>query len=117
MAKIIIEDVDPLLIERLEARAKKNGRSLQSELKQILETSNSSLTDDDVEMVIQKAELLRQHLACHSKADISELQPIDRQRASTLIQEFRQLRQKISPSEMSIREMREEGRRQRCDLF
>lgn len=115
MARLIIEDVDPLLIERLAERARKNGRSLQSELKQILETSdsslNSSLLDQDLELVIQKAELMRQQLANHANGDITEVQAIDRKRASTLIQGFRRLRHKMSPGEVSIRDMREEGRR------
>lgn len=39
MAKVIIEDLDQELIEKLEALAKERGRSLQAELKQILEAA------------------------------------------------------------------------------
>lgn len=39
MAKVIIEDLDQELIERLETLAKERGRSLQAELKQILEAA------------------------------------------------------------------------------
>ena len=37
MAQIIVEDLDPVVIEKLEALAKEHGRSLQAELKYILE--------------------------------------------------------------------------------
>jgi plasmid stability protein len=36
MTKVIIEDLDPILVEKLEMRATLHGRSLQAELKQIL---------------------------------------------------------------------------------
>ena len=36
MTKVIIEDLDPIVIEKLEVRATRHGRSLQAELKQIL---------------------------------------------------------------------------------
>lgn len=36
MTKVIIEDLDPIVVEKLEIRATRHGRSLQSELKQIL---------------------------------------------------------------------------------
>ena len=36
MTKVIIEDLDPIVVEKLEVRANRHGRSLQAELKQIL---------------------------------------------------------------------------------
>jgi hypothetical protein len=36
MTKVIIEDLDPIVVEKLKIRATLHGRSLQSELKQIL---------------------------------------------------------------------------------
>lgn len=36
MERVIIEDVEPVVIERLEALAREHGRSLQAELKHIL---------------------------------------------------------------------------------
>lgn len=39
MTQMIVEDLDPAVIERLELLAKENGRSLQAELKHILETA------------------------------------------------------------------------------
>jgi antitoxin FitA len=37
MAQILIRDLDPALVERLKARARRNHRSLQGEVKAILE--------------------------------------------------------------------------------
>jgi plasmid stability protein len=36
MSKVIIEDLDPIVVEKLEQQAGRHGRSLQAELKQIL---------------------------------------------------------------------------------
>ena len=36
MTKVIIEDLDPIIVEKLEIRATRHGRSLQAELRQIL---------------------------------------------------------------------------------
>jgi plasmid stability protein len=36
MTKVIIEDLDTIVVEKLEIRATRHGRSLQAELKQIL---------------------------------------------------------------------------------
>ena len=36
MTKVIIEDLDPIIVEKLEIRASRHGRSLQAELRQIL---------------------------------------------------------------------------------
>ncbi|GAB4178433.1 MAG: hypothetical protein Fur006_10870 [Coleofasciculaceae cyanobacterium] len=38
MAQVVIEDLEPIVIEKLEALAHKHGRSLQAEVKYILET-------------------------------------------------------------------------------
>ena len=120
MAKLIIEDLDPLLIERLAERARKNGRSLQSELKQILETStpNQALkplpwepTPEYIETLIKKAELMAQQLASHSGFDCGEITQFDREKTLKAIKKLQSLRNTISPGQMSIREMREEGRR------
>lgn len=39
MAEVIIQDLDPKLLQKLEVLAKKHGRSLQVELKRILEAA------------------------------------------------------------------------------
>lgn len=111
MAQFIIEDLDEAVIERLEVLAKEHGRSLQAELKHILETAVSaspSLSRD--ETTLQQAEKMRQQIARHAGMDISKLPPIDREKALHQLAKMRASR-KILPGGMSIREMREEGRR------
>ena len=44
MAQVIIEDLDQLVIERLEAIAQAHGRSLQAELKHIIEAAVQAQT-------------------------------------------------------------------------
>ena len=39
MAEILVRDVDPAVVERLEERARKNGHTLEGEAKIILERS------------------------------------------------------------------------------
>ncbi|HEY9668261.1 MAG TPA: hypothetical protein V6C91_15730 [Coleofasciculaceae cyanobacterium] len=115
MAQVIIEDLDPIVLEILEALAKEHGRSLEAELKHILEAAAMTQTrsfPDRMEVAIKKAELMRQQIASHAGDGSTELLPDDRKRAlSTAIERLRKLKQTISPGEMSIREMIEEGRR------
>lgn len=35
MAQVLVEDLDPIILEKLETLAKQHGRSLQEELQQI----------------------------------------------------------------------------------
>jgi plasmid stability protein len=39
MAQILVRDLEKAVVDRLKARAKKNGRSLQAEVKMILQES------------------------------------------------------------------------------
>mgnify|MGYP005849394473 CR=1 FL=1 len=65
-----------------------------------------------MEVAIKKAELMRQQIASHTGFGSTELLQADREKAlSTAIARLRKLKQTISPGEMSIREMIEEGRR------
>jgi plasmid stability protein len=115
MVKVIIEDVDPAVIERLEAVAKEHGRSLQAELKHILEAAAQTQTGRlpaAMDVAIKKAELMRQQIASHTGFGSTEVLEADREQAlSTAIERLRKLKQTISPGEISIREMIEEGRR------
>jgi antitoxin FitA len=47
MAQILIRDLDPALVERLKARAKRNHRSLQGEVKAILEEASPAVMSRD----------------------------------------------------------------------
>ncbi|NER32767.1 MAG: hypothetical protein F6J93_01585 [Oscillatoria sp. SIO1A7] len=114
MAIITIEDISPELVERLEVLADRHGRSLQEELKQILELAapTSSLDDNAIEIARKKAALIRQQIAAKWEASNIEQKPVESKLdAAAAIAGFRAFRQKISNNEMSIREMREEGRR------
>ncbi|MEH1861388.1 MAG: Arc family DNA-binding protein [Nostoc sp.] len=44
MAQILVEDLDPIILEKLETLAKQHGRSLQEELKQILQQAAEKAT-------------------------------------------------------------------------
>lgn len=41
MAEVLVRDLDALVVEKLKARAAANGRSLQAELKAIIEAQAS----------------------------------------------------------------------------
>jgi plasmid stability protein len=113
MAEIVVENLEPLVIERLEARARQRGRTLQAELKQILEeaSQNECSIADEVETLRQKAFLMSKQIASHSGLEITEVKPGESENVSKAIAVLNTLKQTISPGEMSIREMREEGRR------
>lgn len=111
MAQFIIEDLDSEVIERLKVLAQRNGRSLQAELKHILETAASSTLSKE-EIILKKAEKMRQQITNHAASKGIEIKPIEKKSdANEVIQGFRELRNKIPLDGMSIREMREEGRR------
>ncbi|MBC6429960.1 Arc family DNA-binding protein [Nostoc sp. HG1] len=44
MAQILVENLDPVILEKLETLAKQHGRSLQEELKQILQQATEPMT-------------------------------------------------------------------------
>ena len=114
MATITIEDISPELVERLEVLADKHGRSLQEELKQILEGAAPppSLDDNTIEIARKKAALIRQQIAAKWEASSIEQKPVETKLdAAAAIAGFRALRKKVSNKGMSIREMREEGLR------
>lgn len=111
MAQFLIEDLDSEVIERLQVLAQKNGRSLQAELKHILEKAASSSLSKD-EIILKKTEKMRQQIINHAAYKGIEIKPIEKKSdANEIIQGFRELRNKIPLDGMSIREMREEGRR------
>lgn len=119
MATITIENISPELVERLEILADQHGRSLQEELKQILEVSAPALppprkewnpTPEQIEEMVKMAEGMRQQLARNAGIDVATLQPLDRNSIATGIERLKALK-KISLEGMSIRELIEEGRR------
>ena len=61
MTKVIIEDLDPIVVEKLEKQAALRGRSLQAELKYILESAVLPPSQlpliplEDLRQVVQKS--------------------------------------------------------------
>lgn len=76
MAQVLVRDLDKTMIERLKARAEQHGRSLQVELKTIIEQAAKS----DVEAARQAAERLRRKLAGRKFSDSTVLIAEDRRR-------------------------------------
>lgn len=120
MATITIENISPELVERLETLADQHGRSLQEELKQILELAAPTPpppriewnpTPEQIEKIVKMAEGMREQLAHNAGIDVATLQPLDRERVATALGRLKSLKRTISSAGMSIREMREEGRR------
>ena len=79
MAKIILENIDSNVIEKLEELAIQHGRSLQEELKYILEQATQTKTTDTVdyqEMILQ----VQKMFAGRTFRDSAELLREDRER-------------------------------------
>jgi plasmid stability protein len=77
MARVLVRDLDAAVVERLKARAQLHGRSLQKELKAILEeaAAKSSWTEAS-----SAAERVRQMLGDRQFSDSTELVREDRDR-------------------------------------
>ena len=76
MSQVLIRDLDPEVIEHLKQRAAKHGRSLQAELKTILEqTARHTAVDYRAE-----ASSLRRRLRGRKVSDSGVLQARDRRR-------------------------------------
>ena len=54
MAQILVRDLDESLVARLKERAKQNHRSLQGEVKAILEEAAPMATSVEVEQILEK---------------------------------------------------------------
>ncbi len=76
MAEIRVRDLDPEIVARLKSRARLHGRSLQKEIKLILEES----TPVDIRQAAKLMELWQERLAGRSFADSAEQLRQDRER-------------------------------------
>ena len=76
MAEILVRDLDPDIVARLKTRARLHGRSLQKEIKLILEES----TPVDIRQAAKLMELWQLRLADRSFADSAEQLRQDRER-------------------------------------
>ena len=76
MTDVLVRDLDPGALDRLKRRASQNGRSLQGELKSILESAARPVASDPKKL----AASLRKRLAGRSHSDSSLLVEEDRTR-------------------------------------
>lgn len=76
MAQVLVRDLDKTVIERLKARAQQHGRSLQVELKTILEQA----TRTNAVVAGKIAARLRKKLAGRAHTDSAKLLAEDRNR-------------------------------------
>lgn len=76
MASVLIRDLEEGTVEQLKARAQRNGRSLQGELKLILEQAAAGTLPDHREMFRR----LDRMLAGRTFSDSAELVREDRER-------------------------------------
>jgi antitoxin FitA len=117
MTEIIIQDVDLNALRKLEALAKLHGRSLQAEIKYILETaaqSQSTLPTESIEAIRQKAVQMQRQLENYAgEATLSEATLVnDSTNFSSRIEQLRTLKKTVSSlQDLSIRDAIEAGRR------
>ena len=76
MAEVLVRDLRTDVVARLKARAKRNGRSLQSELKEILQTASRQSAVDARALAGQ----IRRQLGGRAHTDSVELLAEDRAR-------------------------------------
>jgi plasmid stability protein len=70
MASVLVRDLDPAVIDRLKARAHEHGRSLQRELKAVLEQAAAQGTWAEARSSIQR---VRKRFAGREFSDSTEL--------------------------------------------
>jgi antitoxin FitA len=70
VAQILVRDLDDALVARLKERAKLNHRSLQGEVKAILEETAAQATEAEVEAILEK---WRKHWGDRQFSDSAEL--------------------------------------------
>jgi plasmid stability protein len=76
MAQIIVRNLDDVVVERLKARARVNGRSLEAEVRLILEQSAKVDTATARQMALD----IRMRLKGRKFPDVAELIREDRER-------------------------------------
>jgi antitoxin FitA len=76
MSQVLVRDIDPEVIVRLKDRAKRHGRSLQSEAKAILEAAATYSMSEARQVAAQ----WRERLAGRIAGDSSDLLREDRER-------------------------------------
>lgn len=77
MAEVLVRDLDASVVEKLKARAAANGRSLQAELKAILEAQAKQVTKAEARAL---AAHIRRRIGARPQTDSGGLQAEDRER-------------------------------------
>ena len=77
MAQVLVRDLDTTIVEKLKARAAEHGRSLQAELKAILEAQASQVTKVEARALAAR---IRQRIGARPQTDSGVLQAEDRER-------------------------------------
>jgi plasmid stability protein len=77
MAEVLVRDLDAAVVEKLKARATANGRSLQAELKAILEEQARQVTKAEARALAAR---IRRRLEARPQTDSGMLQAEDRER-------------------------------------
>jgi len=78
MAQILVRELDESVVKKLKSRAKANGRSMESEIRVILE--DAAHVHDDTSRFIKEVELLRKRIGRRRQTDSGILQAEDRER-------------------------------------
>ncbi len=76
MAQVLVRDLDEAVVEKLKVRARRNGRSLEAELRYILEQSARA----DMIEARRVAARIRRALAGREHSDAADLVAEDRKR-------------------------------------
>jgi len=77
MAQVLVRDLDGAVVEKLKARAADHGRSLQAELKAILEAQARQVTKAEARALAAR---IRQRIGGRLHTDSGDLQAEDRER-------------------------------------
>jgi plasmid stability protein len=80
MAQVLIRDLDPEVVEALKKRAQENRRSLQGELKTILEAAASESQHKGLDLFLEQVQEIRRRTAERHHTDAAELVREDRAR-------------------------------------
>lgn len=81
MTQVVIENLDPLVIEKLKALAQQHGRSLEAELKAILtQAAQIEVSDRTKEVAWERIDQARAKYTGQTFSDSVELLREDRQR-------------------------------------
>ena len=80
MAQVLIRDLDPEVIEALKKKAQENRRSLQGELKTILEAAAGESQHKGLNLFLEQVQEIRTRTAGKHHTDAAELVREDRAR-------------------------------------